>query len=139
MAIPWECTRKRRRRAHKTSREQARLPKWVVPHRLTGKIYLKSYKKPAQGHDSSLGRTLRISLRHLENKFTRCSAVVVTVTKGSLPVLFACRKKCNSTRKRHAFFDLCPIKSSFKHNLFYSQCYPASGEISFKKNSSTCC
>ena len=69
MAIPWKRTRKRRRQARKTSRRAGLLPRWVVPHRLTGEIYLISYKKPAQGHDISLGRKLRVSQRLLENNW----------------------------------------------------------------------
>lgn len=43
----------------------------------------------------------------------------------------------NSTRKDD-FLDLCPIKSSFKHDLFYSKSHPPSREMSPEKKSPCC-
>lgn len=56
--------------------------------------YISYHIKPAQGHDSSLGRKGWVSQRLLENKLTRCSAVAAseratTITVELLHVLFS--------------------------------------------------
>lgn len=64
--------------------------------------YFSYHIKPAQGHDSSLGRKWQISQRLLENKFIRCSVFAATRKLQQSNRSAACVfhiQECNSSRK----------------------------------------
>lgn len=63
--------------------------------------YISYHIKPAQGHDSSLGRKWQISQRLLENKFIRCSVFATTqkLQQSNRPATCVIHiRECNSSR-----------------------------------------
>lgn len=99
--------------------------------------YISYHIKPAQGHDSSLGRKLRVSQRLLENKLTRCRAFLLQVRKLQPSQQSRCigcfHPRLQKHQERVDIVDLWVIKRSFKHDLFYFKPHLASGEISTEK------
>lgn len=101
--------------------------------------YISYHIKPAQGHDSSLGRKLRVSQRLLENKLTRCRAFLLRVRKllqsqqSRCIVCFFFHPRLQKHQERVDIVDLWVIKRSFKRDLFYFKPHLASGEISTEK------
>lgn len=98
--------------------------------------YISYHIKPAQGHDSSLGRKLWVSQRLLENSWQ--DAALLLEPRKLKQSQWTCCMCCFHPRlQQHQesvdFFDLWAIKSSFKHDLFYSKPHPLSGEISPEK------
>ncbi len=98
--------------------------------------YISYHIKPAQGHDSSLGRKVWLSQRLLENKLTRCSAVAATDKATTMAVEFLhvlLSSRLQQHQERVDLFDLRANKKCFKHDLFYLKPHSPSGEIFFEK------
>lgn len=132
MAIPWECTRKRRRQAQKTSSERAHLPRWVVPHRLTGEIYLISYKTSSGPWYLFRERVWDLPKASWK-QLTRFSAFAATENSKTITVdllLVCAHPRFQQRGEGVGFFGLWAIKRSFKHDLYFFQAPSTIREIS---------